>query len=217
VRGAFVRWHESVTELRAMRSKSRLIVLRWKLKAVGDCMATWGDAVRQRRVARRCVSRMTQRRLAASFELFVEGIEGLARAEAEEARREARMATVLARIWNQSLNAAFVRWHESVAELRAMRSKSRLIVLRWKLKAVGDCMATWGDAVRQRRVARRCVSRMTQRRLAASFELWIERLEELARAEAEEERKKASAGRIVLHLVWACVCDVCMHALRVWG
>ena len=164
-------------------------------------MAMWGEAVRQQRGARRCISKMTKRRLMVSFELFVAGIEGVARAEAEEARREASMAKVLARIWNRSLSASYVRWHESVTELRAMRSKSRLIVARWRLKAVGDCMATWGEAVRQRRVARRCISTMTKRRMAVSFGTWIESLEELAMAEAEEERRKASAGRIVLHLV----------------
>jgi hypothetical protein len=160
-------------------------------------------------IRRKIILAIRRGRRATSFRRWVGNV--------QEKRKAGRSDRLISRLRSRHSGGAFVRWHESVAELRAMRSKSRLIVLRWKLKAVGDCMATWGDAVRQRRVARRCVSRMTQRRLAASFELWIERLEELARAEAEEERKKASAGRIVLHLVWACVCDVCMHALRVWG
>ena len=143
MRGAFIRWHESVTELRAMRSKTRLVVMRLKLKAVGDCMATWGEAVRQRRVARRCISKMTKRRLMVSFELFVAGIEGVARAEAEEARREASMAKVVCRMMMGALLAALRAWSDRASVFAAQRRLLHRFVVRLFQRVLLWAFKTW--------------------------------------------------------------------------
>ncbi len=182
---------------RLKRSASELLRQRSCSATANRAMAEWRCRTRTRQnmlcISRKIILALRSGRRVASFKRWDRSV--------REARMAKRSERVIYRIRSRHSEGAFVRWHESVTELRAMRSKSRLIVARWRLKAVGDCMATWGEAVRQRRVARRCISTMTKRRMAVSFGTWIESLEELAMAEAEEERRKASAGRIVLHLV----------------
>ena len=73
-------------------------------------------------------------------------------------------------IVQKSKNAAFIRWHESVQEMRTMRSKSRLIIMRLKHRCVVECLGMWTESVRRSKMQSKVVRRMTQRRLACAFE-----------------------------------------------
>jgi hypothetical protein len=84
------------------------------------------------------VLRMLQRVLSQALDRWVDAVEELTAARAEEERLKEVKRRIVVRIMQRGAarcaNQALDRWIENVADLKAMSAKGSKVLMRWKLK-----------------------------------------------------------------------------------
>jgi hypothetical protein len=91
-----------------------------------------------RRIMTKIVLRMLQRVLSQALGRWVDAVEELTAARAEEERLKEVKRRIVVRIMQRGAarcaNKALDRWIENVADLKAMSVKGSKVLMRWKLK-----------------------------------------------------------------------------------
>ena len=119
----------------------------------------------------------------------------------EDERRNNLLKKIVARIMNESIFTALLRWKENVSELRDMQAKSRKIIYRMKNRVAAMMMDAWREhtveETTKRVRLRRIVQRMLGNALSSSFVRWLEWLREFQGEQAEEERRQKLLQKVL--------------------
>ena len=122
------------------------------------------------------------------------------RERAEEERRQRCMLTVISRMANAAMWAAYERWREGVVEERERALKLGRALLRWRAAAVWRCYEAWRrhaeEKIRKDVVVRRALVRLMSRCVGAALASWVA---QAAHAKYLERKLAAALER------WSCV------------